>query len=184
MRCRQIPPPDAQFCSTARFSGQAVVDIVIGSEHRGDLPKIFASCFSSQRSLQPTSCWLMPFAATRMNSRSSISRRKIRHFGGATSVALLYRGSQQLSGLIEKDDRRKHAGHADARDIPCRHAGLGQELRHEGANIRPPLLWILFRPSRMAGGQGHRPGSDRQNPVGQTDQDSDRGRRADVQPRK
>ncbi len=163
-------------------SGQAPVDVVIGAEQGRDPPEPVGLMALQPAQLRRHQLLVDAVAgAPDEGGRIDLGGERS-HLGAGPAVALLDAPAQQLALGIQQHDRRQHAGDPNRRDRGAGQAGGLQQLRNQGADIRPPLLRRLLGPARLLGMERDRAAGERQAPAFGVDHDADGRGRADVEP--
>ena len=138
------------------LAGEPPVDIVVRAEHGGDAREDFGLMPLDPAELGRDKLLIDAVAGLGEKRLFVDLGAKLLDFRAAARIALLDAGPQQAPVGVEKHHGRQHAGHADRGDVGCRDAARAQELAHDLADIAPPLLGILLRPTDMVGAQGDR----------------------------
>ena len=161
--------------------GEPPVDIVVRAEHCGDAREDFGLVPFDPSELRRDKLLIDSIAGLGEKDLFVDLRAKLLDFRAAARIALLNAGPQQAPGRIEKHHSRQHPRHADSGDVGCGDSSRVQELAHDLADIAPPLLGVLLRPTNMVRAQGDRARGKCECLVRGPDEHADGRRRADVE---
>ena len=136
---------------------EAPVDVVVRAEHRADAREDLGLMPLDPSKLGRDELLIDSVAGLGEKGFLVDLGAKLLDFRAAARIALLDAGPEQAPGLVEEDDRRQHAGHADRGDVGGRDAARAQKLAHDFADVAPPLLRVFLRPADMVRAKRDRP---------------------------
>ena len=108
---------------------EAPVDIVVGAEHRADAREDIGLMPLDPSQLRRDELLIDSVAGLGEKGLLVDLGAKLVDFRAAARIALLDAGPEQATGIVEEDDRRQHAGHADGGDV-------GRQRRRSCARAR------------------------------------------------
>ncbi len=127
---------------------EAPVDVVVRAEHRADARKDLGLMPLDPSQFRRDELLIDSVAGLGEKGLLVDLGAKLLDFRAAARIALLDAGPEQAAGIVEEDDRRQHAGHADRGDVGRRDAARAQKLAHDFADVCSTIARDLPRPSR------------------------------------